>query len=156
MMRYEFVRAMAESFEYISNLESACYHYLYNADSTARQAYHRYLYDHFCSQLTSAQPKINADHLDRIVNAALNECTHPVQGDGYAWTDKDRQLATSISKATWWRHGYGRLYLTVIDDVRRMSDRVECLTDWQIADYYRPTPPVERLPLDKMKPFLIY
>ncbi|MFB6347851.1 hypothetical protein ACFBZI_07565 [Moraxella sp. ZJ142] len=136
-MHYQFVRSLAESFEHISRFESACYHYLYNADCTARRDYFHILYHHYYDKCLIDHPRINRQHLDKLVNAALLELTYPVASDGYAWSTNDRCLCTGISRRSWYRHSYHTLIKSIIDEVRTVSDTVDMLIGSQLADYYK-------------------
>lgn len=135
-MQYQFVRAMAESLEGIPTIDSACYHYLYNSDSSKRGVYYPELETYFLNKLVSEYPEVNKDHLASIVASALIECTYPVQGNEYAWTTKDRCLSTGISRSWWYLKGYDKIARSIIDSVRIKSDEVEVFTRRQIQDYY--------------------
>lgn len=137
-MQYQFIKAMAESFEHVSPIESASYHYLYNADSRARHAYYQQLHDHFYHTLLQENSTANPAHIHRVIDAALTECTYPTATDSYAWTVTDRHIAAGISRASWYRHDYNKLCISIIDAVYHMSATVEALIARQIGDYYRP------------------
>lgn len=136
-MDHQYVIAMAESFEHVSPIESASYHYLHKADSCARHAYYQQLHDHFYRTLLQEHSTANPAHIHRVIDAALTECTYPIGKDGYAWTATDRHIAAGISRASWYRYGYNKLCISIIDAVYQMSATVEALIARQIADYYR-------------------
>ncbi|MGP4904800.1 hypothetical protein ACTXGW_01635 [Psychrobacter faecalis] len=99
-MRQEYLRAAAEAYANLSELQSDCYHYLNDGFDTAIQA--RLLAAYSVKLLTKAIPK---KYINRIVCTALAECQYPIdEVNGYAWSGNERIAFSGIPKRTWIRN----------------------------------------------------
>ena len=96
-MRGEYLRAAAEAYANLSDLQSDCYHYLndgFNTDIQSR------LLAAYSAKLSSAV--IRKRYIDKVVCTALAECQYPIdEAIGYAWNDSERAAFAGIAKQTW-------------------------------------------------------
>ena len=96
-MRQEYLRAAAEAYANLSELQSDCYHYLNDGFDTTIQAR---LSDTYSAKLSSAA--IRKRYVDKVVCTALAECQYPIdEATGYAWNDGERAAFAGIAKQTW-------------------------------------------------------
>ena len=96
-MRQEYLRAAAEAYANLSELQSDCYHYLNDGFDTTIQAR---LSDTYSAKLSSAV--IRKRYIDKVVCTALAECQYPInEAIGYAWNDSERAAFAAIAKQTW-------------------------------------------------------
>lgn len=99
-MRQEYLRAAAEAYANIHEVESDCYHYLNDGFDTDIQS--RLLAAYSAKLLTKSVPK---KYISRIVCTALAECQYPIdEVNDYAWSGNERIAFSGIPKRTWIRH----------------------------------------------------
>lgn len=96
-MREEYLKAAAEAYANLSDIESDCYHYLdHGFDSIIQER----LSVSYATKLSGAT--IRKKYIDKVVRTALAECQYPVDDStGYAWNDIERSSFAGISKQTW-------------------------------------------------------
>nr|WP_315041343.1 hypothetical protein [uncultured Moraxella sp.] len=128
-MKNQMIKAGAESFANINNIQSACYHYL--TDNFPAYEY-TVLYDYFCQELTKTDIKPN--YIERVVKVALLELTYPVTNPNkqYAWSGRERCAFVFIPRNTWSRHKLSKHTESIIDTIRTNAHKVEISIDMQI------------------------
>lgn len=96
-MREEYLRAAAEAYANLSDLQSDCYHYLNNGfDSIIQDR----LSVSYATKLFGTT--IRKKYIDKVIRTALAECQYPVnEATGYAWNDIERASFAGIAKQTW-------------------------------------------------------
>ncbi|WP_201555801.1 hypothetical protein [Psychrobacter sp. 72-O-c] len=98
-MRQEYLRAAAEAYANLNELQSDCYHYLNDGFDTSIQSR---LASSYTALLSKEVPR---KYIDKIVCTALVECQYPInESTGYAWSGNERAAFANIPKATWSRN----------------------------------------------------
>ena len=118
-MNKQHLRAAAESFAGISDIESACYHY---TESGHADIYRAGLSDHYTIELLNRFPNLKSTYLVPVIQTALTELTYPVlDGKLYAWSANERAAFAGTSKATWSRNNLSEYVNFIIEDIRSKS-----------------------------------
>lgn len=118
-MRKQYLRAAAESFAGVSDIESACYHYTEHGHA---DSYRHTLAEHYKRQLIRNHDPSSIEYYIAVVETALTEMTYPIlEGKAYAWSDRQRAAFAVISKSTWSRHQLSDHVNFIIDDIRSKS-----------------------------------
>lgn len=98
-MRQEYLRAAAEAYANLSELQSDCYHYLNNGFDTTIQSRLAIAYKQTLSK------EIPTKYIDKVIQTALVECQYPLdEANEYAWSGNERIAFSGISKRTWIRY----------------------------------------------------
>lgn len=129
-MRQEYLRAAAEAYANIHEIESDCYHYIYSG------------FDPVLQKRIAARYSIRWNYEDKphkhsaILSAtALAELQYPVnEATGFAWSGNERAAFAGISKATWSRNNYSEHIEFIIKDIRSTACRVRRKIDEQLID----------------------
>jgi len=116
-MRQEYLRAAAEAYANLSDIQSDCYHYLNDGFDSSIQARLSSIYTTKLS--AKSAPK---KHISNVVATALAELQYPVnQTTGYAWTGNERAAFANIPKATWSRNNLSDYVNFILDDINANS-----------------------------------
>lgn len=119
-MRQEFLRAAAEAYANVCDIDSDCYHYIYNG------------FDPIIQQRIASRYQLKWNYEDKphkhsaVLSAtALAELQYPVnESTGFAWSGNQRAAFAGISKATWSRNNYSEHIEFIIKDIRSTASRV--------------------------------
>lgn len=99
-MRQEYLKAAAEAYANLSDLQSDCYHYLNDGFDIAIQSR---LTDTYSAKLSAKA--VPNKYINKIVCTALAECQYPINdANGHAWSGNERAAFANIPKATWSRN----------------------------------------------------
>ncbi|MGB6924805.1 hypothetical protein [Psychrobacter sp.] len=127
-MRQEYLRAAAEAYANIHEIESDCYHYIYNG------------FDPVIQQRIAARYGLSyggkpVKHSAALSATALAELQYPVnETTGFAWSGNERAAFAGISKATWSRNNYSDHIEFIIKDIRSVARHVRRKIDEQLVD----------------------
>jgi len=113
-MRQEYLRAAAEAYANLTELESDCYHYLHDGFPE------------------SVQP--------RLVSTALVECQYPInESTGYAWSGNERISFSGIPKRTWIRNKLSNHVEFILIDMDRNAETARAKIQLQVGGYSEAT-----------------
>ena len=130
-MRQEYLRAAAEAYANLSELQSDCYHYLNDGFNTAIQAR---LSDTYSAKLTSAA--IRKRYIDKVVCTALAECQYPInEAIGYAWNDSERAAFAAIAKQTWSDNKLSDHIDFILNDMSQNAAAARAKIELQVVGY---------------------
>lgn len=129
-MRQEYLRAAAEAFANIHEIEADCYHYIYNG------------FDPVIQQRIASRYSIKWNYEDKphkhsaaLSATALAELQYPVkEATGFAWSGNERAAFAGISKATWSRNNYSDHIEFIIKDIRSTASRVRRKIENQLIE----------------------
>lgn len=130
-MRQEYLRAAAEAYANISELQSDCYHYLNDGFDTTIQAR---LSDTYSDKLSSAV--IRKRYIDKVVCTALAECQYPInEAIGYAWNDSERAAFAGIAKQTWSDNKLSDHIDFILNDMSQNAAAARAKIELQVIGY---------------------
>lgn len=129
-MRQEYLRAAAEAFANIHEIESDCYRYLDHGFDPVIQ--HRIASRYSIKRNYEDKP---LKHSAALSATALAELQYPVnKSTGFAWSGNQRAAFAGISKATWSRNNYSNHIEFIIKDIRSVASRVRREINKQLLD----------------------
>lgn len=118
-MSKQHLRAAAEAFAGVSEIESACYHYTEHGHA---DVYRHTLAEHYKRELIRNHDSNNIGYYIAVVETALTEMTYPVlDGKSYAWTGRQRAAFAGIPRSTWADNNLSGHVNFIIDDIRAKS-----------------------------------
>ena len=130
-MRQEYLRAAAEAYANLSELQSDCYHYLNDGFDTTIQAR---LSDTYSAKLSSAV--IRKRYIDKVVCTALAECQYPInEAIGYAWNDSERAAFAAIAKQTWSDNKLSDHIDFILNDMSQNAAAARAKIELQVLGY---------------------
>ena len=130
-MRQEYLRAAAEAYANLSELQSDCYHYLDDGFDTTIQAR---LSDTYSAKLSSAV--IRKRYIDKVVCTALAECQYPInEAIGYAWNDSERAAFAAIAKQTWSDNKLSDHIDFILNDMSQNAAAARAKIELQVVGY---------------------
>lgn len=130
-MRQEYLRAAAEAYANLSELQSDCYHYLNDGFDTTIQAR---LSDTYSAKLSSAV--IRKRYIDKVVCTALVECQYPInEAIGYAWNDSERAAFAAIAKQTWSDNKLSDHIDFILNDMSQNAAAARAKIELQVVGY---------------------
>lgn len=130
-MREEYLRAAAEAFANLSDIESDCYHYLNNGFNPIIQD--RLLVS-YATKLSGTA--IRKKYIDKVVRTALAECQYPVEDStGYAWNDIERASFAGIAKQTWSDNKLSDHVNFILNDMAQIASTVRAKIQLQVAGH---------------------
>lgn len=130
-MRQEYLRAAAEAYANLSELQSDCYHYLNDGFDTTIQAR---LSDTYSDKLSSAV--IKKRYIDKVVCTALAECQYPInEAIGYAWNDSERAAFAAIAKQTWSDNKLSDHIDFILNDMSQNAAAARAKIELQVVGY---------------------
>ena len=125
-MKQTYLRAAAESYARVSELQTTCYHFI---DSQSELLNDR-LTGHYRQLLAQ---RIKPKYINAIVCTALTELSYPTYDtDKYAWSGNQRAAFAGIDKAVWSRNELTKQVNFVIDNVRSNASAVKAAIDEQL------------------------
>ncbi|MGA6100912.1 hypothetical protein ACPESL_01245 [Psychrobacter pocilloporae] len=134
-MRQVYLRAAAEAFANLSDIESDCYHYLNDGFDSTIQA--RLTDTYSAKLLDKAVPQ---KYINKIVCTALAECQYPINETiGYAWSGNERAAFASITKATWSRNQMSDHIEFILNDMSRNAAAARAKIQLQVVGYSEAT-----------------
>lgn len=134
-MREEYLRAAAEAYANLSDIESDCYHYLNDGFDSTVQA--RLTDTYSIKLLDKAVPK---KYINKIVCTALAECQYPINETiGYAWSGNERAAFADISKATWSRNQMSDHIDFILNDMSQNAASARVKIQLQVDGYSEAT-----------------
>lgn len=134
-MRQEYLRAAAEAYANLSDIESDCYHYLNDGFDSTIQA--RLTDTYSIKLLDKAVPK---KYINKIVCTALAECQYPINETiGYAWSGNDRAAFADIPKATWSRNQMSDHIDFILNDMGQNASVARTKIQLQVVGYSEAT-----------------
>lgn len=129
-MRYEYLKAAAEAYANLSELESDCYHYLNDGFDTSIQARLITVYSELLSK------EISSKYINKVVSTALAECQYPInESTGYAWSGNERAAFACIPKSTWSNNQLSNHINFIINNMRHNASSANAQIKLQIAGY---------------------
>lgn len=130
-MRQEYLRAAAEAYANLSELQSDCYHYLNDGFDTTIQAR---LSDTYSAKLSSAV--IRKRYIHKVVCTALAECQYPInEAIGYAWNDSERAAFAAIAKQTWSDNKLSDHIDFILNDMSQNAAAARAKIELQVVGY---------------------
>lgn len=134
-MRQVYLRAAAEAFANLSDIESDCYHYLNDGFDSTIQAR---LTDTYSAKLLDKAA--SKKYINKIVCTALAECQYPInQATGYAWSGNERAAFAGISKATWSRNQMSDHIEFILNDISQNAATARAKIQLQVVGYSEAT-----------------
>ena len=133
-MRQEYLRAAAESYANLSELQSDCYHYLNDGFPESVQprlvaAYTKLLFT-----------EISSKYINRVVRTALVECQYPInETTGYALNDTARSALAGIPKQTWSRHQMSDCINFILNNITQNANTARAKIQLQVIGYSEAT-----------------
>lgn len=133
-MRQEYLRAAAEAYANLSELQSDCYHYLNEGLPESVQprlvaAYTELLFT-----------EIPSKYINQVVRTALVECQYPInEVTGYALSGNDRIALSGISKRTWIRHQLSDCVNFILNNIRQNASVARAKIQLQMVGYSEAT-----------------
>ena len=129
-MRYEYLKAAAEAYANLSELESDCYHYLNDGFDTSIQSRLVAAYAELLSK------EIPSKYLDKVVSTAVVECQYPInESTGYAWSGNERAAFAGIPKSTWSNNQLSNHINFILNDMNHNASSANAQIKLQIAGY---------------------
>ena len=133
-MRQEYLRAAAEAYANLSELESDCYHYLHDGFPESVQPRLVAAYTELLSK------EIPSKYLDKVVSTALVECQYPInESSGYAWSGNERISFSGIPKRTWIRNKLSNHVEFILIDMNRNTEAARAKIQLQVVGYSEAT-----------------
>ena len=130
-MRQEYLRAAAEAYANLSELQSDCYHYLNDGFDTTIQARLSGIY----SAKLSIMP-IRSKYIHKVVCTALAECQYPInETTGYALNDTERAAFSVIPKQTWSDNKLSDFINFILNDMSQNSIAASAKIQLQVVGY---------------------
>ena len=129
-MRQEYLRAAAEAYANLSELQSDCYHYLNDGFPESVQPRLVAAY----TELLSTE--IPSKYINKIVRTALVEWQYPInEKTGYALSGNERAAFAGISKRTWIRHKMSDYINFILNDMSQNATAARAKIQLQLAGY---------------------
>ena len=129
-MRQEYLRAAAEAYANLTELESDCYHYLHDGFPESVQPRLVTAYTELLSE------EIPSKYLDKVVSTALVECQYPInESTGYAWSGNERAAFAGIPKSTWSNNQLSNHINFILNDMNHNASSANAQIKLQIAGY---------------------
>ena len=129
-MRYEYLKAAAEAYANLRELESDCYHYLNDGFDTSIQAPLITIYSEMLSK------EISSKYINKVVSTALAECQYPInESTGYAWSGNERAAFACIPKSTWSNNQLSNHINFILNDMNHNASSANAQIKLQIAGY---------------------
>lgn len=133
-MRQEYLRAAAEAFANLSELQSDCYHYLNDGFPESVQPRLVAAY----TKLLSTE--ISSKYINRVVRTALVECQYPInETTGYALSGNDRIALSGISKRTWVRYQLSDCVNFILNNMSQNASVARTKIQLQVVGYSEAT-----------------
>lgn len=106
--------AVAESFAGVSPFADACYRYYFYHDKTCQKELANSLAVEFAEHLQGIPQKYHAN----IITTALTEMSYPIlDGECFAFSERERALTAKISRQTWRTHGMNTACENIINNI---------------------------------------
>lgn len=129
-MRQEYLRAAAEAYANLSELQSDCYHYLNDGFPESVQPRLVAAY----TELLSTE--IPSKYINKIVRTALVEWKYPInETTGYALSGNERAAFAGISKRTWIRHQMSDYINFILNDMSQNAETARAKIQLQLVGY---------------------
>lgn len=129
-MRQEYLRAAAEAYANLSELQSDCYHYLNDGFPESVQPRLVAAY----TELLSTE--IPSKYINKIVRTALVEWQYPInESTGYALSGNERASFAGMSKRTWIRHQMSDYINFILSDMSQNAKAARAKIQLQLAGY---------------------
>ena len=129
-MRQEYLRAAAEAYANLSQLQSDCYHYL--NDGFPKSVQPRLVAAY--TELLSTE--IPSKYINKIVRTALVEWKYPInETTGYALSGNERAAFAGISKRTWIRHQMSDYINFILNDMSQNAETARAKIQLQLVGY---------------------
>lgn len=129
-MRQEYLRAAAEAYANLSELQSDCYHYINDGFPESVQPRLVAAY----TKLLSTE--IPSKYINKIVRTALVEWQYPInESTGYALSGNERAAFAGMSKRTWIRHHMSDHINFILNDMSQNADAARAKIQLQLAGY---------------------
>lgn len=129
-MRQEYLRAAAEAYANLSELQSDCYHYLNDGFPESVQPRLVAAY----TELLSTE--IPSKYINKIVRTALVEWQYPInESTGYALSGNERASFAGMSKRTWIRHQMSDYINFILNDMSQNATVARAKIQLQLAGY---------------------
>ncbi len=133
-MRQEYLRAAAEAYANLSELQSDCYHYLNDGFPESVQPRLVAAY----TKLLSTE--ISSKYINRVVRTALVECQYPInETTGYALSGNDRIALSGISKRTWVRYQLSDCVNFILNNMSQNASVARTKIQLQVVGYSEAT-----------------
>lgn len=133
-MRQEYLRAAAEAYANLSDLQSDCYHYLNDGFPESVQPRLVAAY----TKLLSTE--ISSKYINRVVRTALVECQYPInETTGYALSGNDRIALSGISKRTWVRYQLSDCVNFILNNMSQNASVARTKIQLQVVGYSEAT-----------------
>lgn len=129
-MRQEYLRAAAEAYANLNELQSDCYHYLNDGFPESVQPRLVAAY----TELLSTE--IPSKYINKIVRTALVEWQYPInESTGYALSGNERASFAGMSKRTWIRHQMSDYINFILNDMSQNATAARAKIQLQLAGY---------------------
>lgn len=129
-MRQEYLRAAAEAYANLSQLQSDCYHYLNDGFPESVQPRLVAAY----TELLSTE--IPDKYINKIVRTALVEWQYPInETTGYALSGNSRAALAGIPKQTWSRHQMSDYINFILNNMAQNAAAATAKIQLQLVGY---------------------
>jgi len=129
-MRQEYLRAAAEAYANLSELQSDCYHYLNDGFPESVQPRLVAAY----TELLSTE--IPSKYINKIVRTALVEWQYPInETTGYALSSNSRAALAGIAKQTWSRHQMSDYINFILNNMSQNAAAARAKIQLQLVGY---------------------
>lgn len=129
-MRQEYLRAAAEAYANLSELQSDCYHYLNDGFPESVQPR---LVSAYTELLTTDIP---SKYINKIVRTALVEWQYPInETTGYALSSNSRAALAGIPKQTWSRHQMSDYINFILNNMSQNAAAARAKIQLQLVGY---------------------
>ena len=129
-MRQEYLRAAAEAYANLSELQSDCYHYLNDGFPESVQPRLVAAY----TELLSTE--IPSKYINKIVRTALVEWQYPInETTGYALSSNSRAALAGIPKQTWSRHQMSDYINFILNNMSQNAASARAKIQLQLVGY---------------------
>ena len=129
-MRQEYLRAAAEAYANLSELQSDCYHYLNDGFPESVQPRLVAAY----TELLSTE--IPSKYINKIVRTALVEWQYPInETTGYALSSNSRAALAGIPKQTWSRHQMSDYINFILNNMSQNAAAARAKIQLQLVGY---------------------
>lgn len=129
-MKQEYLRAAAEAYANLSELQSDCYHYLNDGFPESVQPRLVAAY----TELLSTE--IPSKYINKIVRTALVEWQYPInESTGYALSSNSRAALAGIPKQTWSRHQMSDYINFILNNMSQNAAAARAKIQLQLVGY---------------------
>lgn len=129
-MKQDYLRAAAEAYANLSDLQSDCYHYLNDGFPESVQPR---LVSAYTELLSTEIPN---KYINKIVRTALVEWQYPInEKTGYALSNNERAAFAGISKATFSRHQMSDYINFILNNMAQNAAAARAKIQLQLAGY---------------------